>query len=141
MCTSLSIVGRQHWKRGKRWGGLTVAVVVAAVATKEDAQVVHTGEQRRQHRPREIMNENGRAANTTACYLAATAYGFLSLSLSFGYRPTTSLSRSLQRASHTKAAVFCPRSGKGDSLLPTCPSSSLADCRAQRRARVVCTTV
>lgn len=95
MCTSLSIVGRQHWKRGKRWGGLTVAVVVAAVATKEDAQVVHTGEQRRQHRPREIMNENGRAANTTACYLAATAYGFLSLSLSFGYRPTTSLSRSL----------------------------------------------
>lgn len=95
MCTSLSMVGRQHWKRGKRWGGLTVAVVVAAVATKEDAQVVHTGEQRRQHRPREIMNENGRAANTTACYLAATTYGFLSLSFSLSDTGQQLLSRVL----------------------------------------------
>ena len=91
MCTSLSMVGRQRWKReGERWGWLNGSGSSGGSGDKGGrAGGTHGGSDGASIAPREIMNEN-----TTACYLAATEYGFLplSLSLSLGYRPTTSLS-------------------------------------------------
>lgn len=128
--------------RGRKvGGGLTVAVVVAAVATKEDAQVVHTGEATAPASPlAKSWMKTGERPTLLRAILQPPRMDFsLSLCLSLSRIPADNFSL-FSRASSSRA-VFCPRSGKGDSLL--CPSlhRCVADCRAQRRARVVCTTV
>ena len=120
MCTSLSMVGRQRWKR-EGGGWLNGSGSSGGSGDKGGrAGGTHGGSDGASIAPREIMNENGRAANTTACYLAATAYGFLPLSLSLSLSRIPADNFSLFSRASSSRAVFCPRSGKGDSLL--CPS-------------------
>lgn len=147
------MVGRQQTrstKRSKRWGGLTAATAAAAaaaaaVATKEDVQVVHT-EHGASIALAKIMNENGRAASTTACYHAATAYGSPLVSpFRMHWPANSSLAFSLvfskRGGSGSSTAAFCPRRAekRRSPLSPTRPSSSPPNCRAQARAASVCT--
>lgn len=134
------MVGRQRWKR-EGGGWLNGSGSSGGSGDKGGrAGGTHGGSDGASIAPREIMNENGRAANTTACYLAATAYGFLplSLSLSLGYRPTTSLS-SAEPPPRAPSFVRAPEKAIRSYALLSIVVWPL--CRAQRRARVVCTTL
>lgn len=124
MCTSLSMVGRQRWKReGERWGWLNGSGSSGGSGDKGGrAGGTHGGSDGASIAPREIMNENGRAANTTACYLAATAYGFLPLSLSLSLSDTGRQLLSLQQSLLLARRLLSALRKRRFALMPFSPS-------------------